>query len=289
MRRLFGYWLLLFALSVAFPVTANTLKYIPPADADDPQKAYYVMLLETLCAHSNQLGTPCEVVPVDVEMFQQRQLRSLDEGLLDVMWTVTTKERESRFLPIRIPLTKGLIGYRIAVFNNVVANSFAKNGTLAAIKKLKHVQGHDWPDTQILKHNGFEVASTSWYSSMYKSLDAQHYDVILRGVFEINTEFNMYATDNVSIDKNHAFYYPSAIYFFVSQKKPQLAELITQSLMSLKANGEFDKILFEFTPHSNAVATLELENRRVHQLENPLLPSKTPLENSEFWFQDSPR
>ena len=284
MIRLFVFWVACGAQIVLLTASANTLKYNPPMAENDAQKAYFVALLKRVCEHSNTLGSPCKLEPVKAKMYQQRQLRSLDEGLLDVMWTVTSIQREKDYLPVRIPLTKGLIGYRIAGINNAVNNSFQVNTPLTTIKNLQHMQGHDWPDSDILRFNDFEVSTTSWYSTLYKALDEHHYDVLLRGVLEVTTEFALYNTQHVSIDMHHAFYYPSAIYYFVSKKRPEIANLLFDSLTSLKTTGEFDDFLFNFPPHSRALAQLELDKRKMHLLENPLLPPKTPLSNEQLWF-----
>jgi len=272
------------ALLFAVYAEANTLKYNPPMAENDAQKSYFVTLLKRVCEQAKALDIPCELSPVDVVMFQQRQLKSLDKGLLDVMWTMTSVSRENDYLPVRIPLTKGLIGYRIAVVHNHHASAFNADASVANIKKLQHVQGHDWPDTEILRFNGFEVSTTSWYSSLYKALDDHHYDVLLRGALEVSTEFALYPTQQLSVDMNHAFYYPSAIYFFVSKSRPELAAMFSKGLIALKTTGEFDQLLFEFPPHANAFKRLSLGNRKVHLLENPLLPEETPLDNPELWF-----
>ncbi|BDX08151.1 hypothetical protein [Planctobacterium marinum] len=265
------------------PSLGNILKYIPSNDANDIQKIYFVDVLNATCTRANQLGKSCQLEVVETSMYQQRQLKSLDEGLLDVSWTVTSREREANFLPVKIPLTKGLIGYRIAVFNTMFAASFDKGAPLSNIKKLNHIQGHDWPDTKILTANGFNVSPTSWYSTLYRSLDAGHYDVILRGLFEVLSEYELYKTPNIKIDANHAFYYPSAIYFFVSKKRPELADLLMTGLESLIETGDFDKMFLEFAPHATAFETLNLDARKVHYLENPLLPNSFSLSDNRLW------
>ena len=37
------------------------------------------------------------------------------QGTVDICWTMSTDERETQILPIRIPIDKGLIGWRIAL------------------------------------------------------------------------------------------------------------------------------------------------------------------------------
>lgn len=288
MKRLIVFYLVIGVQAFSILANANTLKYNPPMAENDAQKAYFVTLLKRACEHSNALGRACNLQPVNAKMYQQRQLRSLNEGLLDVMWTVTSIQREKDYLPVRIPLTKGLIGYRIAVINNNVKDAFTLNAPLSAIKKLQHMQGHDWPDADILSFNDFTVSTTSWYSTLYKALDEHHYDVLLRGVLEITTEYELYKPVNSTIDMNHAFYYPSAIYFFVAKNRTDIAALLHKSLTSLKANGEFDNLLFSFPPHAKALEKLGLRKRQVHILENPLLPPETPVNDQQLWFVNRP-
>ena len=42
---------------------------------------------------------------------QNRVLKEIEKGTIDVSWTMTNKEREERLLPIRVPLFKGLFGW----------------------------------------------------------------------------------------------------------------------------------------------------------------------------------
>jgi hypothetical protein len=250
----------------------------------DPQKAYFVSLLERVCEKASEIDYQCELKRIEGDMHQQRQLKSLDSGIIDVVWTVTSKDREKHYLPVRIPLTKGLIGYRIAIVNNASRMAFSSSSSLQTLKDLKHVQGHDWPDSEILAHNGFNLSTTTWNSTLYKSLNSGHFDVLLRGALEITTEIEIYPNPNLSIEPKNAFYYPSAVYFFVSKKKPHLAALLEAGLMALIDDGSFDTLLFEFAPHKKALDSLLLENRIVHVLDNPLLPAETPLDIPELWF-----
>ena len=51
-------------------------------------------------------------------MVYKRKLRSLNQGELDVIWAMTSEQREQELLPIRAPILKGLIGYRIMVIQD---------------------------------------------------------------------------------------------------------------------------------------------------------------------------
>ncbi|MCX4029761.1 hypothetical protein H0A36_18915 [Endozoicomonas sp. SM1973] len=50
-------------------------------------------------------------------MTQSRAFLSLGRQL-DVVWSMTSIERETLFTPVRIPLLKGLLGHRIFIIRN---------------------------------------------------------------------------------------------------------------------------------------------------------------------------
>lgn len=267
----------------------TTIQYNAPLEKNDTQKDYFIVLLKEVCKTLQQLNSSCELVPIDLPMLQHRQLKSLDKGLIDIVWTVTTKERESNYLPIKIPLMNGLIGYRIAVVNKNHADLFTTNYKLNLIKGLRVAQGHDWPDTAILRDNGFNVIETSSYETLYKDTSAGLFDYTLRGVLEVYSEFEKFNQSNVFIDKNLLFKYPSAIYFFVNKDNYILAKKISKALLHLKNTGKFDTLLTEFKNHKLALAQANFDRRIAIELHNkninippvtmPLLPPVTmPLQ-----------
>ena len=64
-------------------------------------------------------------------MPQSVAIKRLAAGLnVNVVWSMTTREREEQLLPIRIPIDKGLYGYRIAFVSNKNPQILAKIKTL---------------------------------------------------------------------------------------------------------------------------------------------------------------
>ena len=53
--------------------------------------------------------------PTVDEMSQTRAARELELGNIDFIWTGTSAEYEQRFRAVRIPVLRGLDGYRICV------------------------------------------------------------------------------------------------------------------------------------------------------------------------------
>ncbi|WP_348245952.1 hypothetical protein, partial [Salmonella enterica] len=59
---------------------------------------------------------PYVLTPNPTAMNQGRAISLLAGGTeLDVLWSMTSRRREAQLLPIRIPLLKGLMGYRVFI------------------------------------------------------------------------------------------------------------------------------------------------------------------------------
>lgn len=282
-QRLYSLYLLLFGTFSCLAV--EQVKHIGIDQSLDQQKHYFPSVLQLAIDKSTDKYGPARLFQVDLPMEAQRQFISLDNKLLDVIWTMTSNEREQEALPVRIPLLKGLLGYRVLVIRQKQQAQFAAIKQLNELKKLTAVQGYGWPDVQILQENGFNVESSAWYDSIYKSLDAGFYDYFPRSVLEAWSELSHYQYDNLKVDEQHLLVYPTAIYFFVAKHRPLLAERLAYGLHQAIADGSFDELFNQFPQHVDAVAKLNSQTRQVYTIPNPILPQATPLHKKHLWFQ----
>ncbi|MCX2860327.1 hypothetical protein OOZ63_00550 [Paucibacter sp. PLA-PC-4] len=218
-------------------------------------------------------------------MVQSRSLIELarPEPGIDLFWTMTTAERERRLLPIRIPLERGLIGWRLALVRAGDRERFAALQDLADL--APHVAGqlHDWPDTAILRANGLRVRAHSHFQSLFSQLAEGVVDYLPRSIIEIDGEVQAYADRGLAIEPHLLLRYPTALYFFVSPRRPQLHADLSQGLEAAQADGSFERA---FQQQFGALAARHrLAQRRQLQLANPALPAATPLQRKELWFQ----
>lgn len=216
-------------------------------------------------------------------MSQSRQLRSVLEGSVDVMWSVTSKSRERKLTPIRLPLLRGYSGHRIIVVNKKEKAQFEGITSLKILKEKKFVQGSDWPDLKILKANGFGVMSedwSTWFSSMYLLVERNVVDGFPRNIIEIHNDIQHFDTSTLAIDENHLITYPNYEYFFVRSDKQQLANRIRLGLIRLIQSGELEEIFHSIDSHLLANELLNDPKRQVHQLENPFIPG--PLDYADW-------
>jgi hypothetical protein len=121
---------------------------------------------------------------LDTSMVYKRKVKSLNENELDVIWAMTSEQREQELLPIKIPIFKGLIGYRIMVIQELKQDIFTHLFSTQQIKTMVAIQGTDWTDTDILRANGFNVQTSDWYNGFYRGVSKGFYDYLPKSILE---------------------------------------------------------------------------------------------------------
>jgi ABC-type amino acid transport substrate-binding protein len=217
------------------------------------------------------------------EMPQARALQELQQktGRIQVMWTMTSKEREERALPVRVPIERGLFGWRLLVAKEERLEELSAITNLTDLRRYKLLQGLHWPDSEILRHNGLEVVSSNSFAAMYQQLRAGRADAFPRSVEEVWWELTQYG-EGLCIVPGVVLHYPTALYYFVQPGDTELAQAIELGLSRLRASGVFERMFQKF--HEPTLARGKLAQRRVIELVNPLLSPETPLGQRELWF-----
>ncbi len=229
-------------------------------------------------------GTPYHLVPSETDYGQKRSLIDLARGQgIDVSWSMTSKTREDMLLPVRIPVFKGLIGWRIPLVRTSDLKRFARIEDVTALSRLRVGQMHDWPDTGILKAQNFNVFSSSTYEGLFRMLAKGRIDYFPRSIVEIWREMDSHPDLGLSIEPSIVLRYPTAFYYFVSKERPELHDLIHKGLSSLKASGEFDALFMEH--HADFIERAQLHQRKIITIDNAQLPDLNPLDQPELWFQ----
>lgn len=251
----------------------------PASMLDDPRGHYPIELLRLAL---DRAGGTREVVPARVDLSQSRSLLNLERGReLDVAWTFSTQERERRLLPVRIPIDRGLLGWRLLLVHST--SPVAAGVDAAGLRALRLAQGHDWPDLQILRHNGLRAASATCYEGLFEMLRLDRIDAFPRSVSEVYAELETAKARDLSILPGWALHYPAPAYFFVNPERPGLAAEIEFGLRSALSDGSFDEL---FLRHfGSALARADLAKREVLELVNPDLHPSTPLRDPSLWYQ----
>lgn len=241
---------------------------------------YFVALLDLALAKT---GQPYTLSPVVMStMTEKRSTLFLKSERYNVHWLLTSEDLEQQLIPVRIPLYKGLIGWRLLVINEAAAPRFAGFVAVDQLKSLVATQGVGWPDTHILHSNGFNLRLAIDWPGLLDMVTRHNADYLPLALNDVWLEEQTLDERGLVVEQTLALQYPSAYYFFVSKTRPELARVLEKGLRLAVDDGSFDS-LFKQT-FGDAIKRSNLDQRRVFKLENPLLPAKTPLDDPRLWF-----
>ncbi|HEY9027210.1 MAG TPA: hypothetical protein VIP05_23155 [Burkholderiaceae bacterium] len=283
MKRALALLLLACALGAA---SARTVVVYPRAEtARDDRDRYPVQLLK-LALQKAQVDV--DLKPHPVFMLQVRALREVEQRSgLDVVWTMTSREREQALLPIRIPIDRGLLGWRLLLIDPAREPQFARLHALDELKTLRGGQGADWPDTTILRSAGLAIDESARYGDLFQKLAAGRIDYFPRSVQEIWGELDAHRQQGFVIEPTLALHYPAAMYFFVNKQRADLAADIRRGLDIALRDGSFDALFQQY--FGDVLRRSRLGERQVFELRNPLLPPETPLQDARLWYRPQKR
>jgi hypothetical protein len=205
---------------------------------------------------------------------------------VDVIFGGATIERENKGLPIRIPILKGLNGWRLPLINKNQKELFLSIDSMAKFRKLIPGQYYSWSDTKVLESNDINVAKGSDYEGLFHMLDRGRIDYFPLSVLEIFDEFEPRKHLNIIIDVNTLIHYPTAYYFYVGKNNQMLANDISVGLEKAIADGSFDDIFLKY--HGDVINGILNIKRKVFSLDNPFLSDKTPLSRKKLWINLHP-
>ena len=267
-------------LTSTYLIAQEIIHYPQPMQVYNKHHLYPLSLLELAIS---KIEPKYQLKPSKVFMNQGRALKQLAaEDGIDVLWTMTSEPREQALKPIRIPIYKGLIGWRVFLMNGSPSFDSSRPIPLTQIKQLDIIQGHDWPDTRILKHNQFNVHTGPEYAGLFKMLEYKRADLFPRSIIEVWDELKVNATTNIKLEQHTLISYPTASYYFVANTNVKLAQAIKKGLERSIEDGSFDAL---FQQHfSGMIAQAKLNQRTHYQLENPLLTEETPRKDKRLWF-----
>lgn len=207
------------------------------------------------------------------------------QSQLDIMWAMTDRSREQALCPVKVPLDRGLLGWRVALIRRDKLALWQTPPTRAELAQRHAGQGLRWPDVEILRANGFQVDTAIDTRNLLQMLRAGRLDYFPRSVLEAQDEVQAYSALQLAIAPRLVIRYPAASYAFLSPQHSKLAVPLTQALESLALDGTLARLFHSY--FHRHLESLNLPERHVIDLENPLLPPETPLQRPEFWWHPS--
>ncbi len=270
----------------------NIILYPRPESASDGRYHYHIDLLRNALLKTQEEYGRATVAPALFTMNEPRMIKVLETGvgLVDVVIKPTSIELEQRLTPVRIPLDKGLLGWRVFLIHEKNQELFSLVETLDDLRALALGQAAGWTDVEIYKKNGFRVVTGDTYGQLFDMLMVDRFDYFPRGVEEAPKELAYYSQEHpaMAIEESIVLHYPFVRYFWTANNDYglKLRERLTLGLQRMIEDGTFDAL---FRVHKrDALEGLHLGGRRVFELANPFLPESVPLGHLDYWYSPYP-
>ncbi|SFU30236.1 hypothetical protein [Pseudoduganella namucuonensis] len=249
---------------------------------------YDWLVLRTALEKSSAALGPFTMSQLDEAMSPRRvtQELALPRGRINVLARGTSRELERDFLPVRIPIDKGLLGFRVFLIRAADLPRFAAVRTLQDLRRFRAGQGKDWVDIDILHAAGIPVVEGSYFDGLFSMLMVGRFDFFSRGVDEVVLELEERRAryPHMVIEPTLLLHYPLPRYLFVRRdaEGERLAKRLRAGLETMVQDGTLNAL---FRQHKGPVIEqLNLEKRRLIALPATLATPETPLNRPELWY-----
>lgn len=280
---------ILFCLSVILLLPGSSLgktleiKYFQT----HPRYEYRVKLLELALEKAVRPKGAYKLGSYGSPVTQARGMALLAGNEVDVAFLATNQEREKKYLPIRIPILRGILGYRVFLIHEDSKEHFAGVTDFEElIQNFRAGFGSHWADYEILKANRINVVAVATYENLFKMLMKKRFDFFPRGISEAWDEVKSKNTKYpaLMVEEKLALYYPFPIYFFVNKTNRQLADTIEKGLKIALEDGSFKEVFLKY--HQAVIGRANFGNRRLFKLKNPTLPDSFSEIDTNWWLKE---
>ncbi|MYM41738.1 hypothetical protein GTP27_20740 [Pseudoduganella sp. CY13W] len=242
------------------------------------------LLKAALEASSSRYGA-YELKVSSLHMERERLLQEMLKGdSVNLSGQVTSAEWESRLIPIRIPLDKGLSCYRISLIDGRKQNLFSAVQTLDQLKQYSVGTGRQWSSSSIYRHAGLPLVESNSTLGLHNMLAAGRFQYFPRAIDEAFYEQAAHVQEfpALAVERSFALYIPAPRYFFIGGQQQRLAQRLEYGLQRLIADGRYEQLFHQF--YDGLIEQAGLRKRRIFRLDNPELSPLTPLQVKAYWY-----
>lgn len=269
---------------VAMPARAEHFDIVYPraAKSDDPRSVFVIAVLDLAMREAHADYTIRESSEV---MQRERAVRELTDGQsINLGCFSMSAVDEKRLRPIRIPVYRGLIGYRVLLIRKDRQPLFDKVDTLDQLRALTGGQGLGWVDAKVLRDAGLRVDAAT-YDSLFRMTEAGRIDYFPRGVVEAwnELEARRAETPDLAVERHLLLVYRSDLIFYTSRRDERLASTIEAGLRAAYRDGSYMRLFDSQHGIQQAIEQARLAHRTVIYLDNRYLSEADRDIPSEYW------
>jgi hypothetical protein len=261
---------------------------LPPGAPPELRDEYTFQLLhEALERTRDRYGdfvlTPS---PAMHEKYRPTTLEHGDEGI-NISVYPAKSDLGDKIFPVRIPIHRGLIGYRVLTIRAADQPRFDKVRSVADLKAFRFGLIGSWSDVEILQQAGFTVETSSSQNGLYRMLNAKHTDALSNSIPPAMQLLEHYSPTYpaMAIEKKLLLHYPMPFYFwFRNDQEGRLrAERVRAGLESMVRDGTIKALFYKY--FGEILKQLDFDHRRIIELPNPTLDGQDPLNDPSLWYR----
>ncbi len=271
----------------ASPAKPQQVVYPRPESEHDSRYLYDWEVLRTALDKTRARFGPYELRQASQFMSPARvTAEAAGVGSINLFVRATSVQLEQQFRPVRIPVDRGLIGYRLLLVRHEDLPQFAGVRSIEQLRRFSIGQGKGWVDVGILQAGGFKVVEGNNYDGLFSMLEVKRFDALSRSVDEALSEYDQWHKRfGFEVEPDIALYYPLARYFFTRRdaEGDALASRLEAGLEAMVQDGSLQALFMTYK--GPLIKRSGLGRRRLFRIPNPDLPPQTPLGRSELWYR----
>ena len=205
---------------------------------------------------------------------QKRMNALFEEGQLDIIWLVASRERNQKYRVVDVGITQGLLGQRVLLVAPENKEMFRSVTDLAALQQTGKSGGfgENWFDITVWENNGlsYQVVPGEW-RKIYKILpnplrrERTGIDYFSRGSLEIVQEAAMHP--DLAIEPHLLLVYQRDFKFYLAKDQSELSVILESALANARDSGLMDFLIEKH--FGDLLEDLNLSQRTRIQLETP--------------------
>jgi len=250
--------------------------------SDSRTNNYY---MDALIWILNKSGADYRLIHTDHSMSSQvRKVALVQSGELDVMYAGTTREMEKQLLPIRFPITRGLIGKRIFIINKKFQPEYSEINNIEDLRKYSGVLGFKWADKEVLEAVGLEQTENI-YDDIFQNINSGSRYYFPRGILEAYSELidKKSTMPNLIVEENILLEYKSAVLFFINPKNIELETVLNEGFRRGYEDGSYTEFLYNHSLVKQSFDKARLDQRVVVAIPNPFFPEESLMIPRKYW------
>jgi len=285
-----GLYLALGVSAAPAPPPDPVMSYIYHRDEGDIdlRNQYLWRVLRSALEHTSAADGDYVLAP-SIAMHEKRRIYVLENNEAGINVSLFPAQRglDDKLVPVRIPVDRGMLGYRVLLIRETDQPLFDGVKTLDDLKSVRFGLLGWWEDVPIMKNAGLSVVPGTSYEGLFKMLEAGRFDALSRSSSEVIQELELRGKDlpGVVIEKHLLLHYPMPAYFWFPNTEDgrRRAERVRIGLTEMIKDGTLKSLLDqEFAP---LIKRLELDHRVLIELQNPLLGDNDPLGDANLWYK----